>query len=130
MEFKLTAEGDVIEQLHKRKRLIIVSIYQTRKYLIIDHMNHHNLRQTYPNNVLNTDARSPSKLGFFTTKASRQNISVYIELTFSSLSDFIIALQLQPFARLHLSIMQGTTIITALYALAMINNKKLQRLMK
>ncbi|KGJ89669.1 hypothetical protein [Colwellia psychrerythraea] len=166
MEFKLTAEGDVIEQLHNRKRSMLVSIYQTRKYLIfsfkdflqtnqvvlldplmaiavsgyqlaivvknliINHMNHHNLRQTYPKNVLNTDALSPSKIGLFTNKVSRQNMSVYIECTFSSLSDFIITLHLHPFARLHLSIMQVTTIITALHALARINNKKLQRLMK
>ena len=34
MRFKLTAEGNVIEQLHNRKRSILVSIYQTTKYFI------------------------------------------------------------------------------------------------
>lgn len=34
MEFKLTAAGNVIEQLHNRERSILVSMYQTTKYLI------------------------------------------------------------------------------------------------
>jgi len=34
MEFMLAAEGNVIEQLHNRKRSILVSMYQTTKYLI------------------------------------------------------------------------------------------------
>jgi hypothetical protein len=147
MEFKLTAEGNVIEQLHSRKRSTLVSMHQTTKCLFFPFKGSKQINQVVlleplieitmqgyqfaimvNNSIIDyinhLDLLQTYPINVPSIDARYTPNTVYLtKECFSSLSYFSKIIHLLPFGKLLSSIILDMTMLVTLNGMAMIDDK-------